>query len=193
MKRTFGIYVALVVGLTACGGGEPAADAGGSGGAPAAEPSGAPGALTMPDWYRYDEGGNTVTLDITAGMTSDLNYWNYNGYTNGAATIVVPVGATVTINFTNQDPIMAHSIGVASFTSSPPAALNATPAIEGAISSNPTSMTESTLSGQSESFTFTAAQAGDFSLACYTPGHAVAGMWVGFTVSDSGEAGMRQN
>ena len=198
MKRTFALSTALLLALGACGGdtsGE--ADTGAEAEAPAAaEPAsetaaGASDELQMPDWYQYDEAANTVTLDIVAGETPDINYWNFNGYGNGDVTVVVPVGAEVTVNFSNEDPNLAHSIGVAAFSSNPPAALDETPVFEGAISSNPTDMTASTMTGESESFTFTADQAGEYSLACYIPGHAVSGMWIGFTVSDSGEAGVR--
>ena len=75
----------------------------------------------MPEWFQYDEAANTVTLDLVAGQNSDNNYWNYNGYANGEVTVVVPTGAQVTINFSNQDPNMGHSVGVASVTSNPPA------------------------------------------------------------------------
>lgn len=197
MKRTFALSTALLIALSACGG--DAADDGADEMAPApadqpSETAEAPASsdeLQTPDWFQYDEAANTVTLDIVAGETSDLNYWNFNGYGNGDVTVVVPTGAEVTINFTNSDPNLAHSIGVASFSSNPPASLDPTPVFEGAISSNPTDMTQSTQTGQSETITFTAGTAGDYSLACYVPGHSVSGMWIGFTVSDGGEAGVR--
>lgn len=192
MKRTFALNTALLFAVTACGGGEPAAETEMEAAEPAAaEAQQETGQLQMPDWYQYDEATNTVTLDIVAGSTSDANYWNFNGYTNGEVTVVVPVGATVTVNFSNEDPNMAHSVGVAEFTSNPPASLPPEPVFEGAISSNPTDMMNSTLTGESETIEFTADTAGEYSLACYIPGHAVAGMWIGFTVSDEGEAGVR--
>jgi sulfocyanin len=194
MKRTFALSTALLFALTACAG-ETAeeADTGAEAEAtPAAETAaGASDELQMPDWFQYDEAANTVTLDIVAGQTPDINYWNYNGYGNGDVTVFVPAGAEVVINFSNEDPNMAHSIGVAAWSSNPPAALDAEPVFEGAISSNPTDMMAATLTGESETVTFTADQAGAYSLACYIPGHAVSGMWIGFTVSDSGEAGVR--
>jgi D-aminopeptidase len=62
--------------------------------------------------------------------------------------------------------------------------LPAEPVFAGAISSEPTSMTESTLTGELEFFTFTASEAGEYRLVCYVPGHALAGMWVRFVVGD---------
>lgn len=196
MKRTFAFSTALLFALAACGG-EPADEpqAGEMGEeAPTAEApttGAATDELQMPDWYQYDEAGNSVTLEMASGSNGDNNYWNYNGYAHGEVTVVVPQGAEVTINYTNQDPNLAHSIGVAPFSSNPPASVSPDPVFEGAISSNPTSMTESTLTGESETISFTASEAGEYSLACYVPGHAVSGMWIGFTVSADGEAGVR--
>jgi uncharacterized cupredoxin-like copper-binding protein len=45
--------------------------------------------------------------------------------------------------------------------------------------------------GESETITFTASQAGEYSLVCYVPGHAMIGMYVHFNVSADGEAGVR--
>jgi uncharacterized cupredoxin-like copper-binding protein len=38
---------------------------------------------------------------------------------------------------------------------------------------------------------FTADTAGDYTMVCYIPGHAVAGMWVNFRVAEGEEAGAR--
>jgi sulfocyanin len=190
MKR-FAFSTALFVGLAACGGGEPAAEAPmEETAAPAAEaaPAAAAGEMTMPSWYQQD--GNAVSLDIVAGQTPTGNYWNFNGAQNGAMTVVVPVGAEVTINFQNDDPNMAHSIGVSGDFDTAPAMVDPTPVFAGAISSNPTSMTEATMPGQSETVTFTASEAGEYTLVCYIPGHAVSGMWIRFVVSADGEAGV---
>lgn len=196
MKHTFALSTALLFALAACGG-ETADEAppAGEDTAPAtSEPAGeapATDELQTPDWFQYDESANTVTLDIVAGQTPDINYWNFNGYGNGDVTVVVPEGAEVTINFSNEDPAMAHSVGVAAFSSNPPNMLEEDPVFDGAISSNATDMTGATQTGESETITFTADQAGEYSLACYIPGHSVAGMWIGFTVSAEGEAGVR--
>ena len=192
MKRVHTLAVAAMLIMASCGGGEPASEgAPAEGGAPAgAETGGAEATLTTPAWYQHDAGANTVSLDIVAGSTSDNNYWNFNGFSAGDATVVVPVGATVTINFSNQDPSMAHSIGVAPFMANPPATVDPTPVFDGAITSNPADMVNATGTGESESITFTADAAGDYALTCFVVGHAIAGMWVHFKVSDAGEAGV---
>lgn len=189
MKR-FAFSTALLVGLAACGGGEPAADSADTGAASdaqAAAPA-ASGEMTMPSWYTQN--GNAVTLDIVAGQTSKGNYWNYNGAQFGEMTITVPVGSEVTINFSNEDPNMAHSVGISAGFDTAPAMVDPTPVFAGAISSNPTSMTEGTLPGESETITFTASEAGEYTMVCYIPGHAVSGMWIRFVVSADGEAGV---
>ena len=135
--------------------------------------------------------GNNVTLDIVAGQTDKGNYWNFNGSQFGEMTITVPVGANVTINFSNNDPNMAHSIGINPGFETAPAMVDTTPVFEGAISANPTSMTEATLPGQSTSISFVASEAGNYSMVCYIAGHAVSGMWVHFNVSAEGEAGVQ--
>lgn len=191
MKR-IALSMALVFGLSACGGSEAADDAAASGSeAPAAEApaqEAASGEMTMPDWFRVD--GDAVEMDIVAGQTSKGNYWNYNGAQFGEMTITVPVGAQVTINFRNDDPNMAHSIGISEGFSTAPAMVEPVAVFDGAISENPTSMTESTLPGESEVITFTASEAGEYSMVCYIPGHAVSGMWIHFNVSAEGEAGV---
>lgn len=200
MKRlpAFSTAILFAVATVACGGGEPAGEAEG-GGAPSgaeqapAETGGGAGGLTMPDWIGYDEGTSSVTLDIVAGQTSDNNAWNFNGYFGGEGEIVVPVGAEVTINFSNEDQNMAHSIGVDDRLSGFPANFsNPTPVFEGGMSSNPTSLTDATMPGQAETITFTASEAGEYSLVCYVPGHAAVGMYIHFTVSDAGEIGFRE-
>ena len=190
MKRT-AFSTLVFLGLAACGGGEPAADSGEMASEPAAEeaaPAAAAGEVTMPSWFRMD--GNAVEIDIVAGQTNKGNYWNYNGAQFGEMTIMVPQGAEVTFNFSNEDPNMAHSIGVSANFDQAPAMVDATPVFAGAISSNPTSLTEATLPGQSEVVTFTASEAGEYTLVCYIPGHVISGMWIRFVVSADGEAGV---
>jgi len=199
MKRHFSSTFAAVFAMTAlaCGGGDDtatqtadtgAADAG------AANPCAANpcAGMEMPDWLMIDEAARTATIDITAGSTDDHNYWNFNGYANGEATIVVPEGYTVTINFKNEDPLSAHSIGVDAMLSDFPALFdNPTPVFAGAISPNPTDATGATTTGQSATLTFVADAAGQYTLVCYIPGHATTGMWIYFTVSSDGSAGVK--
>jgi uncharacterized cupredoxin-like copper-binding protein len=51
-------------------------------------------------------------------------------------------------------------------------------------------MTKATQPKQSETLKFTAARAGDYTLNCFIPGHALTGMWIRFDVSADGKAGV---
>ena len=195
MKRFFytGLAAIFAFSMVACGGGEGGAEAGTEEAAPPAAAESAPTAeLAVPEWMAVDHEAQTVTMDIVAGSTDANNHWNYNGYYNGNATIVVPVGYTITINFSNEDQANPHSVGVdPSAGGSWPAMFeDPQPVFEGAMTSNPTDMATATMPGASETITFVADTAGEYTLVCYIPAHAATGMWIFFTVSADGEAGL---
>ncbi|HEU4587465.1 MAG TPA: sulfocyanin-like copper-binding protein [Gemmatimonadales bacterium] len=139
---------------------------------------------------KVDKGAKTVAMDVQAGKTPDNNHWNFNGYANGNATITVPAGYAVTINFKNDDPAVAHSIGIDSRTGNFEATLTPQPAFPNAVSPDPTNPGGGTGPGKSAKVTFTAAKPGQYTMVCYMPGHAAAGMWTHFTVSSDGSAGV---
>jgi len=183
--RINALIAIFAVGLMACEAADPPADR-------PAETDAAPAGLTTPDWFEVDHDANTVDIHLVAGSTGDNNYWNFQGYYGGRGGITVPEGYTVTITLENRDPNMAHSVGVGERQASWPGSFPTpvTPVFEGAVTENPTSMTESTMPGESESITFVAERAGDYALICYVVGHASAGMWMPFTVSADEEAGV---
>jgi sulfocyanin len=191
MKRIS--ILSLLVAFAACGGGEPAQDA------PAAEPAtaapveaAAPTSdMAMTDWFHVDEANQSVHMSITAGATDAKNYWNFNGGYDGNMTITVPEGYTITIDLRNDDPNMAHSLGISAQTSGFSAMPDVTPVFEGAITSNPTSMMDATMPGEEETITFVADTAGEYAMVCYIPGHAATGMYIYFNVSAEGEAGVQ--
>ncbi len=189
MKSFVSVSAAALLALAACGGSDSAEQS--SAAESAAPEAAAPaGALSRPDWFQVDDASQTVTMAITAGATADNNYWNFNGYFGGTGRIVVPQGYEVTINFSNNDPAMAHSIGLDARTGGFPASFtDPTPVFEGGISENPTSLTEATLPGETETLTFRASEAGSYSLVCFVAGHALTGMYLHFDVSAEGEAG----
>lgn len=179
--------------LIGCGSGE-------AGDQPASDPDAATTAEVsatdaMPaDWIAVDEAARTVGVTLVAGETDANNRWNFNGYANGEATVVVPLGYTVTIHFENRDPAHHHSAGVlARIASYPPFFDEAVPVFDGAITANATSMTEATApGGGTESITFVASEAGEYALVCPVPANAATGMWIGFEVSGTGESGLRR-
>jgi FtsP/CotA-like multicopper oxidase with cupredoxin domain len=184
------LSTALLFAVAACGDAEPA-DQQPAPGASGAEQPAAAGALTTPDWFQVDNDAQTVTIELVAGATSANNYWNFHGVFGGRGGITVPEGYTVTLTLRNQDPNMGHSVGVGERMATwPNSFTQVTPVFDGAVTSNPTSMTESTLPGESETITFVANRTGDFALVCYVVGHAASGMWLPFTVSGDGTAGV---
>lgn len=182
--------------LAACGGGEPADTPAADDSAtppPAAAPAGPEipgGELSMPEWYRVDHDAMTVTLDIEAGATPDNNYWNYNGAIRGEWAITVPVGYTVTVNLSNSDPNMAHSLGISRELTNFAVPPTPDPVFEGAVTENPQSMVDATMPGESETITFVASEAGDYSMVCYIAGHTAVGMWLYFIVTEGQDAGV---
>ena len=201
-KHIFSLAAALVLPLAmlACGGGgEQAGGDMGDGEQAAAQQEGGQqmeqqAALTVPDWMTVDSAGQAVTLDIVAGSRDANNSWNYNGYHTGNATIVVPQGWEVTIDFSNEDQVNAHSISIESQVGDyPPTFDAANPVFEGAATSGATQMAEATQPGQSETIRFTASTAGEYAMVCLVPAHATQGMWLHFNVSADGEVGFRSS
>lgn len=145
------------------------------------------GAMSTPDWMTIDATAQTVTMDIRAGSTEVNNYWNYNGMYAGNGSISVPQGYSVTINFTNADPTQPHSLGIDETQESWPATFDAPePAFAGAMTPDPL---VGTAPNGTASITFVADAAGDYTLVCYVPGHAVAGMHIPFLVTEGGTPG----
>lgn len=202
MKRflSTGLATAFSLALIACGGGDAGAesetDTAMSDATPTPPPAPAAatggGMLSDADWVMVDDEARTVTINLVAGQTDANNHWNFNGHVNGDATVVVPQGYQVTINLSNEDPVNFHSVAVLEAQGSYPAMFDSpSPVFEGAMTSNATSMTEATASGESETITFAAGAAGEYALVCLIPAHATQGMWIGFEVSASGESGVR--
>jgi sulfocyanin len=206
MGSRYSAVIGALVALGACGGGNkangtadttaaaaPAESAGAPQAAAAASSAAAPsGPMTTPAWMKVDKAKKTVSLDIHAGQTPDNNHWNFNGYDKGNATITVPEGYKVTIKFTNDDPSLAHSIGVDSaYTTFPPTFTNPQPIFSGAISPDPTDPGKATQPNKSQTLNFSASKAGSYTLNCFIPGHAMAGMWIHFDVSSDGKAGVQ--
>lgn len=176
-----------VVFFAACGGGEPA-DSGDAPSTPAGDapavagPAMPTGPVTMPEWYRIDRASRTVNLTITAGTTNRNNYWNFDGAINGETAIVVPEGYTVNLTLVNQDPNMPHSVVISSELRNFATPPSPQPVFAGAATENPTSMVDATMPGETETISFVAEQAGDYSMVCTIPGHSALGMWVFFRV-----------
>ncbi len=165
-----------------------ASDTGMSGGGQMA----AQGQLSVPDWMKVDNSAKTVTMEVTAGESQADNGWNYNGYYNGNATIVVPEGYKVTINFHNKDQANPHSLAISTDKPPFPATFSeAHLAFPGAETPGSMQMNTATQPGESASITFTADKAGQYIMLCHVPAHATTGMWIHFEVSSNGDVGLQ--
>lgn len=180
----------LVFGAVACGGGDAPPEAPSSSEPAEPAPVAAAEEFGMPSWMQVDAAARTVQIQLIAGLTEDNNRWNFNGYHGGSGGITVPAGYTVTVSFENQDPAMAHSVGIDERGATYPNVFSeVTPVFPGGVTADPTSMTDSTMPGEAEEMSFVAGEPGEYVLLCYVTGHAALGMWLDITVSDGDEVG----
>jgi hypothetical protein len=139
--------------------------------APAAAPAADPGqeSATQGSPLKYDAASNTVTFDLIGGP----NGFQFNGYSSGGATLIVPPKANVVMNFINKDGT-PHSAEVISGEGSPPNS-----AVDAAI---PRAYTNQLLQGLpqegSDVMRFQVPDSGTYRIFCGVPGHGLSGMWI---------------
>jgi sulfocyanin len=128
-------------------------------------------------WLSYDARTNTVTFELEAGAPGGNGPFNFDGYTSGGATLVVPPKSTVVMNFVNDDgtPHSAEVIPDAD----PMPNMGGDPAIPGAYTSD---LTQGMPQGGKDVMRFTAPASGSFRIFCGVPGHGLSGMWIRFRV-----------
>jgi sulfocyanin len=132
-------------------------------------------ATASPDkWLKYDPATNTVTFELIAGP------FNFNGYRNGEATLVLPPKANVVINFVNKDGTPHSAIVISGEGPVPNSATD--PAI-------PRAYTNKVLEGlpqeASDAMRFPVPESGTYRILCGVPGHGPAGMWIWMKVDPS--------
>lgn len=125
----------------------------------------------------YDPSTKTVTFALAAGAPGASGPFNFNGYTNGAATLVVPPQSTVVMNFVNDDGT-PHSAEVIADKDPMPNAGGA-PAIPRAYTNG---LTQGLPQGGKDVMRFTAPASGSYRIFCGVPGHGLSGMWIRFKV-----------
>jgi sulfocyanin SoxE-like protein len=132
----------------------------------------------VPGWIRADSAARTVTitLEVThpAGAPSAL----LNGYREGAAQVVVPLGWTVVWDWRNTDSTAAHSLVVMQEREKLPTE-GGRPVFTNAMTK---SLAEGLPAGQTDHTTFEADQVGWYWLLCGVPSHALQGEWLGLKV-----------
>lgn len=131
----------------------------------------------------YDPATKTVTFALEAGAPGAAGPFSFNGYNNGAATLVVPADCIVVINFVNLDgtPHSAELIP----DKDPMPSVGGDPAIPGGYTKD---LTQGLPQGQKDVIRFTAPPSGGFRIICGVPGHALSGMWIRFKVDPASKA-----
>lgn len=130
-------------------------------------------------WMQFDKNTQTVMLNVTAALSNDNNGFNFNGFSNGAMTVTVPLGWHVNISFMNKSTSMPHSLEIVPH-SERTLSGGFTPAFSGASTPQPEA---GITSGQTQHVTFTADKAGQYAIVCAVPGHSSEGLWDNFVVS----------
>jgi sulfocyanin len=137
----------------------------------------------VPSWMTVQDNPKDVTMDVVAGFNASNSNWNFNGYHDGAMTVVVPEGWRVRIDFTTLDGNMPHSLVVIADPGRENLPLEAGrehTAFSRAYSKSPIAGISP---GDEDVISFTAKKAGDYLWFCGVPGHGQSGMWVYFRVS----------
>ena len=128
----------------------------------------------------YDPATNTVTFALEAGAPGASGPFNFDGYANGAATLVVPPKSTIVMNFVNHDATPHSAMIIAD--SDPMPNMGGNPAI-------PRAYTRKAIAGIPQGGTdvmrFTAPASGSFRIFCAVPGHGLSGMWIRMKVDPS--------
>jgi sulfocyanin len=134
-------------------------------------------------WLSYDAATKTVTFALEAGAPGTAGPFNFNGYTSGGATLVVPASSTVVMNFVNLDGT-PHSAELIADTDPMPT-MGGDPAIPAAYTKD---VTQGLPQDGKDVMRFTAPPAGSFRISCGVPGHAASGMWIRFKVDPAAKA-----
>jgi Sulfocyanin (SoxE) domain len=134
-------------------------------------------------WVSYNAATKTVTFTLEAGAPGSNGPFNFDSYTNGAATLVVPPQSTVVMNFTNHDGT-PHSAEVIADQDPMPNA-GGDPAIPAAYTKD---LTQGLPQGGTDVMRFTAPGSGSYRIFCGVPGHGLSGMWIRFKVDPAAKS-----
>ncbi len=132
-----------------------------------------------PTWLSFETAAKTVRFQLIAGLTGLNGALNFNGFRDGALTIVVPVGWQTEIDFRNHDGMLPHSAQVIA-PQTPLPTQPVGPAIPRAFTFK---LVEGLPSEATDIMRFAAQPAGEYLIFCGVPGHGAAGMWIRLRVS----------
>jgi hypothetical protein len=128
-------------------------------------------------WVTWDAASKTVTFRLVAGP------FDWNGYSNGGATLTVPSGSANVWNFDQNDGT-PHSAEISSGTGPVPNS-GGDPAIPRAYTNK---VVEGLPQGAKDVLRFTAPDSGTFRIICGVPGHALSGMWIWLKVDPAAKS-----
>jgi sulfocyanin len=140
-------------------------------------PSAAAVAQERPKYLSWDPASKTVTFELIAGGEGAKSPFNFNGYTDGQANLVVPAGVTVVMNFVQKDGTPHSAIVIAD--KDPMPNLDGDAAIPKAYTNK---VIEGLPQEAKDVIRFTAPDSGNYRIFCGVPGHGLSGMWIRFTV-----------
>jgi sulfocyanin len=146
------------------------------------------GKVTPPSWMKAEAAKKKVEFHFISGFNANNSAWNFNGYYEGGATIVVPVDWNVEMTLFNQDGNYPHSMVVTKAYAPgefPEKAGREEAAIKRAFTTGPI---EGLFAGDEDTLRFKAKSAGAYYLLCGVPGHARAGMWIKLEISAEADA-----
>ncbi|HEU5169467.1 MAG TPA: sulfocyanin-like copper-binding protein [Gemmatimonadales bacterium] len=123
------------------------------------------------EWIKWDAATNTVTFRLVAGP------FDFNGYTSGRATLVVPSRSNVVINFEQNDGTPHSAVIIED--KDPMPTMADQPAIPRAYTNK---ASEGLPQGSKDVIRFTAPESGSYRIFCGVPGHGLSGMWIRFKV-----------
>lgn len=139
--------------------------------------------LTKLNSFMYaDAKTHHVVIKLTAALTSANSGFNFDGYTKGQATFVVPLGWNVEWEFANKAGL-PHSAALASNLATPPKL-----PIMGVGPVETANAVAGIGPGATQLVGFQAVLPGNDYLVCLVPGHIQTGMWDHFIISKTAKA-----
>ncbi|MHB8613736.1 MAG: sulfocyanin-like copper-binding protein [Candidatus Dormibacteraceae bacterium] len=145
----------------------------------ACDPVTGTGSGTQPDpktFIKVDASIHVAVVTLIAGDPATDNQFNYDGYSNGALVLKVPVGWQVTIQCLNHGTVPNSCAIVADGKAAVPVRTDwSTPSPQRGLDP-----------GQSSGFAFTPSQAGSYRIASLVGGSEASGMWADLEVTSGG-------
>lgn len=134
-------------------------------------------------FLKWDPATKTVTFELIAGADGASSPFNFNGFVDGEANLVVPSGANVVMNFVQKDGT-PHSAELIE-DKDPMPNIGGEAAIPRAYTSK---VTEGLPQEATDVIRFTAPDSGSYRIFCGVPGHGLSGMWIRFTIDPAAKA-----